>query len=418
MHLKNKLNNKNLLNFVKLKKKNNIIKKFKTGGKLKKIKGFIHTNIFFVVNTVLENSNKLVNNFFIWDFCLIFIVFLIFILIFVNGYKKEPDSVKKIYFKILTFFSIWVILFDILSSKYSLSIITIGIIQFINVICIFLLATLYVKPQKNQIALVVDYYESINPILKQKALYVLAQDFIILFHKQKKVYNFNIEVNNKIIKYYPYYISPTIYNDFILVAYVKKLDITDLNVRYIITTPNRKKIINFNNILNYLMTILQKDLKSQEQFLTNLMKTILKLNNNQKFLNQIFSIESFFMFIHENHHFIPQLIKFCKINSIEKMANCQIQKNQNLHKINVLVCLKQVYTFLVKNSYLVNNKKNLKNDLYIFFSKYRSFKKLNLFTLENKQTEDIFILFMHCALNESSLDLKKFTSDFIMVFKK
>ena len=32
-----------------------------------------------------------------------------------------------------------------------------------------------------------------------------------------------------------------IYHDFILVAYVKKLDITDLNVRYIKTTPNQKK---------------------------------------------------------------------------------------------------------------------------------------------------------------------------------
>ncbi len=73
---------------------------------------------------------------------------------------------------------------------------------------------------------------------------------------------------------------------------------------------------------------------------------------------------------------------------------------------------------MVKKSFLLNNKKDLKSDLYIFFSKYTSFKELNLFTLENKESEDIFILFLHCAFKEPSLDLNKFTNDFIMILKK
>jgi hypothetical protein len=416
MHLKNKLNKKNLLNVVNFEKKYYIIKNIKIGVTYKKF--FINKNLYFLITTMLDNSIKLIENFPIWDFVFIFIVCLVFAFIFVNGYNKDPVSIEQKYFKILSVFSIWAILFDFFSSRYNLASMTIIIILFINFLCIILLNFLYVRPQKNQISLLVCYYESINPILKQKALYVLAQDFIILFQKKKKVYNFNIKVNNKIIKYYPYYISPNIYHDFILVAYVKKLDITDLNVRYIKTTPNQKKIIDFNNILNYLITILQKDFKIQEKVLKNLMERILELNNNKNSINPVFTIESYFIFIHQNHHFIPELVKFWKMSCIDKIENCNIEKKKNLHNIQILICLKQIYPVLVKKSFLLNNKKDLKSDLYIFFSKYTSFKELNLFTLENKESEDIFILFLHCAFKEPSLDLNKFTNDFMMILKK
>ncbi len=370
---------------------------------------------FYFINVIYDNLIIIevtpLGSFFI------IISFIVSGLVIYFGYNQEDLFIRKIYYNIIKMVASWFILFTIYNKNITtlpsfVSEITLGL----SIVCILVFILFYNRSLKKLIDREQIFLNALSPILKKKhTSFKSAKSFIIYLQRIIKISKFKIVKDNKSFTYYPFFLSPDLINEYVLVVYVLEQDITNENSKYLAITSINDKVINFNKIINLLIEHLKKNSKIQDN---NILKLTPLLNKDNESTNRVFSIDSYFIFLADNNHLIPLFIKFWEDIQLQNIVNCELETNNNLNVILVLENLKSKYSIILKQFYLKGDNKTKKQQLYLFFNQYSSFQKLNLKNLENFESEDILKIYLICILNEPNLDIQIFNNCFINILKK
>jgi hypothetical protein len=367
---------------------------------------------FYFINKIYENL--LIFGVTPCDLFFLITPFIVNGLLLYFGYNAEYLFIKKIYLKIIILISSWFLFFTIYYYVNNLPDIVSNITLYLSGLCILIFVVFYNNPQKRLIDHKQIAFNAFSPILeKQEISFSSATSFIIFFQRIKKISKFKIIKGKESITYYPFFLSPDLINEYFLVVYVLEKDIKDDNIKYLTVTSVNDKVKHFNQIIKFLIQHLKKSAKIKD---SNIKKLMPFLTKNED-INKTFRIDLYLIFIANNNHLIPLFIKFWEDIELNNISNCELETNKNLNLIELLENSMGIYFIILEQLYLKGDKKTIKKQLYLFFNNYKSFQKLDLKHLKNKESEQILIIFFICILNESDLDIKIFTNAFITILK-
>ncbi len=349
---------------------------------------------------------------------IVLIIFPAIIMLFSFLYHNFTDSfyTKKLHLTLPIILSKTFISFNWITSNYGIvKIITL----FIKMIIPILFIVVYIlekKEDKKSKQLCYNFFEVI--FQNQNTYFSNATDFMIIFQPLKEISSFKMIKNGKYGIFHPICISPKIINESGFVAYVRKEDIADENIKYLTINSIGDKIDDFNKAISFLIQNLKKNPKIQNENLTKLMSLFVILNQTDRSFNCNFKLHHYLIFIIEHKYLINKILIFWENINLETSQNCEIQINYNLKAIKILESLIKIYPFLITKFHLKNDPKVLKHNLYLFFSQYEFFKKYNYSNLKDEKSDDILLLYFYCIEQESDLDFEKFSNTFLSILEK
>jgi hypothetical protein len=180
---------------------------------------------------------------------IVLIIFLAIMMLFSFFYHYFTDSfyTKKLHLTFPIILSKTFISFNLITLNFG---IVKKITLFLKMIILILFIVVYILEKKRE----QFCYSIFNFIFQNQQKYFSnPTDFMIIFQPLKEISSFKMIKNEKYGIFHPICINSEIINEFGFVAYVRKEDIADENLKYLTIKSIYNKIDDFNKAISFLI---------------------------------------------------------------------------------------------------------------------------------------------------------------------